>query len=200
MVLMSAALTVARRDWELIKDNPMRHVRKPSKPPPRDRLPTKEEIERLEISAGLDLSIATARAFHAFKFAMETGMRAGEIVGLEWSRMNLTKRVVGLPITKNGTSRQVPLSSRGVELLERLPKQEPVFGLTSAQLDALWRKVRDRAAVENLTFHDSRHAAITMLAKKLDDLDLARMVGHRDIRQLQTYYNATAAEIALRLD
>ena len=38
-----------------------------------------------------------------------------------------------------------------------------------------------------------------ILAQRLDVLDLARMVGHRDLRQLQTYYNATAEEIAERL-
>lgn len=50
-----------------------------------------------------------------------------------------------------------------------------------------------------LTFHDTRHEAITRLAKKLHVLDLARMVGHSDIRQLHTYYNETAADIAARI-
>jgi integrase len=50
-----------------------------------------------------------------------------------------------------------------------------------------------------LTFHDTRHEAITRLAAKLNVLDLARMVGHRDIKQLQVYYNAPAEEIAMRL-
>jgi hypothetical protein len=30
-------------------------------------------------------------------------------------------------------------------------------------------------------------------------LDLARMVGHRDLKMLQAYYNASAEEIAARL-
>lgn len=75
-----------------------------------------------------------------------------------------------------------------------------VFDLQSRQLDALFRKLRDRAKVSGLTFHDSRHEAITRLAKKLDVLALARMVGHADLRQLQTYYNETAEELATRLD
>jgi integrase len=56
-----------------------------------------------------------------------------------------------------------------------------------------------RSLVEGLTFHDFRHEAITRLARKLDVLDLARMVGHRDLRQLAIYYNATAEEMAGRL-
>jgi len=75
-----------------------------------------------------------------------------------------------------------------------------LFGLTSVSLDALFRKGRDRAQIEGLTFHDTRHAAITRLAKKLNVLDLARMVGHRDLRMLQIYYNESADDMALKLD
>ena len=73
------------------------------------------------------------------------------------------------------------------------------FDITTSSLDAMFRVARRRADVEGLTFHDTRHEAITRLAGKLNVLELARMVGHRDIKQLQTYYNASAAEIANRL-
>lgn len=198
--LMSAVLNVARKEWGLIADNPLSGIRKPSKPPGRERLPTDDEIERLRISAGDNLAMVTARAFHAFLFALETAMRAGEIAGLVWDRVDLKKRVAHLEHTKNGRPRDVPLSLEAIRLLEALPKAEPVFGLDSRQLDALWRKLRDRAGVEGLTFHDSRHAAITRLSRKLDVLALARMVGHSDLKQLQTYYNESAEDLAKRLD
>jgi integrase len=41
--------------------------------------------------------------------------------------------------------------------------------------------------IDDLTFHDTRHEAISRLAKKLQVLGLARMVGHRDLRMLQIY-------------
>ncbi len=199
MQLFSTVLNTARLEWGLISSNPLSDVRRPSPPPPRDRLPTEDEIERMRHVAGEDLRHATARAFHAFLFALETAMRAGEIVGLTWDRIDLEKRVAHLARTKNGRPRDVPLSSEAVRLLEALPRMEPVFGLSSQQLDVLFRKVRDRAGVTDLTFHDSRHAAITRLAKKLDVLALARMVGHRDLRMLQVYHNESAEEIAKRL-
>jgi integrase len=64
----------------------------------------------------------------------------------------------------------------------------------------MFRKAKARAMIADATFHDTRHLAITRLAKKLDVLDLARMVGHRDLRQLQIYYNETAEVMAVRLD
>ena len=200
MILMSSVLTVARREWGLLSANPMKDVRKPASPPPRDRLPASDEIERMKHVAGDDLSTVIARALHAFLFACETGMRAGEIVGLTWDRVDLQRRVVRLTETKNGTARDVPLSGEAVRLLHTLPDMDPVFGLTSRQLDVQWRRVRDKAGIEGLAFHDSRHAAITKLSQKLDVLALARAVGHRDIRMLQAYYNETAEDIAKRLD
>lgn len=67
-------------------------------------------------------------------------------------------------------------------------------------LDVLFRRLRDQAGIVGLTFHDSRHEAITRLAGKLEVLELARMVGHKNLNQLLTYYNKTAAELAQKLD
>lgn len=200
MQLMNSALIIAIKEWGLLSDNPMSGVGRPSKPPARDRRPSSDELEKLQHAAGVDLTKATARAFHAFKFAIETAMRAGEIVGLTWDRVDLDRRVARLTHTKNGRPRDVPLSSEAIRLLEALPEADPVFALKSSQLDALWRKTKERAMVEGLTFHDSRHEAITRLSRKLDVLALARMVGHSDLRQLQTYYNETAEDLAKRLD
>jgi len=197
MVLMSAVLTHARKEWGLIPVNPLSDVDKPSKPPPRDRRVSNEEIEKLEKCGGTDLTKFRARAVHAFKFAIETAMRAGEIISLTDETVDRKKRVATLPKTKNGTLRKVPLSSRAIELLDELPEFEGgLFGLTSRQLDANFRAARGRAEIEDLTFHDSRHEAITRLAKKVDILPLARIVGHKDIKMLQVYYNETAEELA----
>jgi integrase len=200
MTLLSGILSVARREWRLIEGNPLSDVRRPREPPHRDRRVSEKELMALKISAGHDLTNATARAYHAFLFAIETAMRAGEIIGLRSEDISFEKRFARLPMTKNGTSRDVPLSSEAMRLIKELPKSDPVFNLSSHLLDALWRKLRDRAAVTDLRFHDSRHEAITRLARKLDVLDLARMVGHRDLKMLMIYYNATAEELAKRLD
>lgn len=75
-----------------------------------------------------------------------------------------------------------------------------VFGLNESQVDALFRKAKGLAGITDLHFHDTRHTAITRLAKKVPVLDLARMVGHRDIKMLMVYYNESAEDIARRLD
>lgn len=204
--LVSNVFTIARREWKWIAESPTKDVRRPKDPPPRDRRPTPDEIERLCLALGFDegpVTSASGRVAVAWLFAIETAMRAGEICGLmpEW----VNGRVVHLPagLTKSGVKRNVALSKRALELLSFLPEPEEggtVFGVSAGSLDALFRKAKDKCLIVDLTFHDSRHEAITRLAKKLDVLALARTVGHRDLRMLQVYYNETAAEIAERLD
>lgn len=199
MNFLSAVMSCARRDWGLIGSNPLSDVRRPKPPPPRDRLPTPDEFERLAIAAGDDLTQTRARAYHAFLFACETAMRAGEICGLTWDRLDLERRVARLDRTKNGTSRDVPLSSAAVDLIRALPHADPVFGLTSKTLDASFRKVREMAGVEGLHFHDSRAEALTRLSRIVDVLTLARIAGHKDIKMLMVYYRESPEDIAKRL-
>jgi len=199
MNFLSAVMSCARRDWGLIGANPLSDVRRPKAPPPRDRLPTADEFERLAIAAGDDLTQTRARAYHAFLFACETAMRAGEICGLTWDRLDLERRVARLDRTKNGAARDVPLSTAAVDLIRALPHADPVFGLTAKTLDASFRKVRELAGVEGLHFHDSRAEALTRLSRIVDVLTLARIAGHKDIKQLMTYYRESPEDIAKRL-
>nr|WP_307742538.1 tyrosine-type recombinase/integrase [Massilia varians] len=207
--LLSNVFTVAAREWKWISASPTTDVRRPKESEARDRLYTEDEIERICLALGFDLddeqpiTTVSQRVAVAFLFAIETAMRAGEICALV--PRFVAGRVVTLPeeITKNGTKRKVPLSKRAVELLELLPapaEGATIFGITTKSLDTLFRKAKTRAGIEGATFHDSRHLAITRLAKKLHVLDLARMVGHRDLKQLQVYYNETAEEMAKLLD
>ena len=78
-------------------------------------------------------------------------------------------------------------------------KHEPIFNLDSGTASRMFAVAIKNTGLKDLHFHDTRHEAITRLARKVDVLDLARMVGHRDINSLRVYYNATASEIASRL-
>lgn len=205
--LLSNVFTVAAKEWKWISASPTTDVRRPKDSEARDRLYTEDEIERICLALGFDLdneqqaATVSQRVAIAFLFAIETAMRAGEICGL--LPRDIVGRVATLTETKNGTKRKVPLSKRAVELLELLPtpaEGATIFGITTKSLDTLFRKAKTRAGIEDATFHDSRHLAITRLAKKLHVLDLARMVGHRDLKQLQVYYNETAEEMAKLLD
>lgn len=205
MNLWGALFGIAVREWKWLHDNPCRGVRRPSEPVARRRGIAPEEADAIVVwlsgPAGLQ-----ARA--AFLLSLETAMRAGEILGLTWAHVDLANRFVTLPKTKNGDSRQVPLSTAAVAILEQCRAHggtKGPFAISSATLDALFRRARDRAALDlpsckTVRFHDARSEAITRLSRKLDVLELARVVGHRDPRSLMFYYSKSAAEIAKKLD
>lgn len=201
--LLSHVFTTARREWKWIVTNPLSDVRRPPSAQPRDRLISDEDIAKICQSLGFtgEVRSKSDRVAVAFLFAIETAMRAGEICALRRSWLHGSVARLPAIANKNGIKRDVALSSRALELLKLLPEDgDEVFGMTSAQLDALFRKGRNKALVGDLTFHDTRHLAITRLARKLSILELARMVGHRDLAMLQIYYNETAEEIAKKLD
>lgn len=204
MNLMRSVLESARRDWHWIKINPMTDVRWPTTPKGRARRITPDEVKAVEAAFGVGKKLpsetATQRIGLAFLFALETAMRSGEIVALRWPDVHLAERYVVLPETKNGDRREVPLSKRAVQILEALPHGDgPVFALDGATRDVMWRKLRPKE-VADLHFHDTRGEAIWRLSKKLDVLQLARVIGHRDPRSLMIYYRESAADMAKQLD
>jgi integrase len=202
--LLSHACTVAVRDWQWLQANPCKVARRPPPPPNRERTMTPDEVERICFALGYDggtPQTISQRVAVALLLALETALRASELTGLTWDRVDLDRRVARLSAaTKSGVGRDVPLSTEAVRLLELLPRDSAtVLALQPRQVDALFRKARDRAGIADLHWHDSRHTAITRLAQRLHVLDLARMVGHRDLKQLQTYYNPAAEDLAAKL-
>lgn len=203
--LLSHVLRTAAREWKWIPESPTKDVRRPKNSLPRDRLISSDEIERLCTNLNFNFQPISSKkqaVGAAFLFAIETAMRESEICGL--TKLDIDGPVAHLRMTKNGTARDVPLSKKAREILSCLPEPEnddsPLFMLTASSLSTLFRVARDQCMIDGLTFHDTRHEAITRLAKKLSVLDLARMVGHKDLRMLQIYYNETAASMAARLD
>ena len=203
MNLLRSVLETARKEWRWLRTNPMDDVSWPKSPKGRARRITPEEEADLTAALGvatLRADTATQRVGLAFLLALETAMRSGEILALTWPNVHLADQYVHLPRTKNGDARDVPLSKRAVEILRTLPLGfGPVFQLDAAARDALWRKARAKTPHRDVHFHDSRAEAIWRLSKKLDVLELARVIGHRDINSLLIYYRASASAMAQKL-
>jgi len=203
MTILRSVFESARRDWSMIATNPIADVKRPPAPPNRKRLMSDSERDRLLLALGFDgtVSMVQHQVAVAMLLGLETAMRAGEMLGLTWARVNLKAQYVSLEKTKNGDYRDVPLSTRAVELLALMHgvDKSTVFTVTLASLDALFRKARDRCEIDNLHFHDTRATALTNLSSKLDVMELARMVGHRDLKSLLVYYRKSATDLAKKL-
>lgn len=202
MNLLRSLFEIARKEWGWIEINPIKDVTPPKQPRHRYRRITDHEIDvildQLGYVEGQPPSTKKQVAAYAWLIAIETAMRAGELLSLDSSTVFPEKRFVSLIDTKNGDRRDVPLTTRAVELFDYLPDNK--LNISRDVLSTTFRKARIAAGIEDMTFHDSRHEALTRLAQKLHVLDLARMVGHRDPKSLMIYYNPSAEEIAAKLD
>jgi integrase len=148
-------LNVAHQDWRWLRAVPK--VRMLKEPRRRVRFLRREEADRL-IAALPDHMKPIVR------FALATGCRAGEIMGLEWTRVDLERQVAWLDhgTTKNGDGRGIPLNADAVAALESTRGQHPRWCFTYAgrrirQSSSAWDTAKRRAGIEAFRFHDLRH-------------------------------------------
>lgn len=183
--------------------------------------------EESRILATLESDLATAqdpqaRAHYeglqlAFTLALETAMRMREIYTLTLDQIDLTQRTIFLTKTKNGDSREVPLSSVACEQLTRewpalvscrsegrlLPfwngDLDPKnLKNTSANLSRDYAKVFAAARCDDLHFHDLRHEATCrlVLRTRLSETAISRITGHKSPRMLRRYMSLRGSELA----
>lgn len=196
--LLHNIFKMARDEWDWMESDPFTGVKMPKHDPPRHQRWRWQEIKQvlryLGYVTGKDPQTKQQEVALAFLIALRTAMRAGEI--LKVGPKTLSGKVVTLEKTKTEPRAQVPLTRQGT----RLCRSVKGWTISSASLDALFRKARDNTMVGNLRFHDARATALTLLARKVDVLVLSRISRHKNLKMLsEVYYRDTAAEIADRL-
>jgi len=195
--LLKHLFHTARDEWRWLDHDPFRGVKLPKEAEPRHQRWRWRQIKRVLRylgHTGKKPETKSQEVALAFLIALHTAMRAGEI--LQVGPKTLSGRVVTLTNTKTEKRAQVPLTRRGAALCALVDK----WTIDGVMLDALFRKARDACMVKDLRFHDARATALTLLAKRVDVLTLSRVSRHKDLRILSnTYYRATAEEIAQRL-
>lgn len=206
MCLYSSVFNFACHELFILEENPFTGITKPKKPKPRHQRINQEQIDK--ILTGLDyteLKTPTEPRHYvawSFLFALETALRKGEI--LQLTSEHLHDDYLHLPITKNGTSRDVPLTIQAKQLLSILPKSNSptsyIIPHTSNSFRLIWQRNLHRVGLNGIIkFHDTRHESITRFVHqyKLPVEILAKITGHKDIKTLiNTYYNPTGKELA----
>jgi integrase len=134
-------------------------------------------------------------------FALETAMRLSEMLQIRWEHIAFDQRLVELPMTKNGKPRHVPLSGPAIAILKkRRAENLGPFRSTPSAIKQAWRRSIQRAALEDLHFHDLRHEAVSRLFERgLSLPEVALISGHSDPRMLMRYTHIQAAQISRKL-
>ena len=189
--------------WSLVPRNVCDAVVPPRVP--------KSEIKPLDARQAkklLDTARDTQPSLYAlYVLAVATGMRSGEILGLQWRDVDLEARTlqvrrtvfngaVGTPKTAR-SNRGIRLPEIAVEALRGHPRSsEWVFSSkkgTSLSVHNLhnrsWRPLLREAGLPHIRFHDLRHTCATLLLSKgVHPKVVQELLGHSSIEiTLDTY-------------
>lgn len=190
--LVRHAFNVAMREWEWCRENPMHRVSMEPVHNEVDRWLTPKEEEGL-------MAASSPWLREIMTFALNTGMRQGEILNLQWQDVDFTRGTLMVMKSKNGTRRTIPLNSTVYELLAAKQAATgascgPVFKTplgNALQVRFLVREfceARDRAGIPDFRFHDMRHTFATRLVQRGIDLyKVQRLLGHKTGTMTQRY-------------
>jgi integrase len=191
--VLSKILSLAL-DANLIDTNPCFRVRK-FKPNNR-RLRVLSDEEETELLAQLEGNQLT----HSIViFALNTGLRRGEIFNLKWPDVDFQRRRLTVRKTKANKERFVPINVTVKNLLQSLPRflSDYVFPSpqTTGRLTDIKKSFRGAvvtAKIENLRFHDLRHTFATRLADAgTDAFTLMEILGHSNLATTMIYVHAS---------
>lgn len=205
--MASAAINWARRrhDWNV--PNPFEGWRL-AEPPGRDRWLTPEEAAAL-----LRAAEALPRARHLAEFiklGLYVGMRPGEILGLEWRRVDLSRNVIefGADNQKSGKTGSVPINERARAAIlararfraSRCPGSPWVFSDGQGErIQSVKKSFQSAVAAAGLTDvhpHDLRRTCGAWMALAgIPIKTIAAILRHSDIRVTDRVYTPLAPDL-----
>jgi len=186
---------------DLISRNVASLVAAPKPKNARNRVLEPEEWDRLYNAAPEWFQPVLLTGYH-------TGMRLEEILGLTWDRVDLEKGRIFLPgtLTKNGQSREVPLTPLLKRTLQQLREQDGVTRITGLVFQKQGRKLThtyrivaslcEEQNIPSFVFHDLRHCAVTNLADAgVDTETIMKIVGHSSVEMFLRYRTIKAEKL-----
>lgn len=201
LALLSHMYTIAIKEWGLgLIANPVLSIRKPSPGQGRNRRLNNDEEQRL-----LDACDAHSNPYLGWivRLALYTAMRKSEITSLTRNQINLNKKTILLPDTKNNSVRTVPLTNKAYQSIKEalshpirpidtnliFPGEPGKDGKRNPYvINRVWAQALKRAEISNLRFHDLRHEATSRLVEfGLSDQEVASITGHKSMQMLRKY-------------
>jgi integrase len=195
LMLLSAALSHAAFKLEKPLPNPVRGRLLPE-PPGRVRWISREESERL-------IQCADSPALADFiRLALHTGCRSGELMALEWARVDFQQNLLRLypQHTKTARRRSVPLNAQALAALQsrlswrnqHCPGHAHVFLNARCGCRQTFNKAFhaacNQAGIEDFRIHDLRHTCAAWLVNAGVPLITVRdLLGHSSIQTTEIY-------------
>lgn len=182
-------------EWEVIDSHDLQKVKAQAVDNAKVRYLSKDEESRLRESlAKFDIKHLTTIVI----LAINTGMRKGEILSLNWNDINLENKVLTVDFqnAKSGNTRHIPLNTQAFNALSDWQKLSGNIGYVfkdSNQQRILdfrydWADLLEDASITDFRFHDLRHHFASKLVMASVDLNTVReLLGHSDLKMTLRY-------------
>lgn len=181
-------------DWNYLNENPLTKIKLfTEKDNVRGKVLSEEEEARL-------LSACPPHLKSILIFALNTGMRLGEILNLQWNRIDFEARRIRIEKTKSGKTRFVPINDVLFDELNRLAKENgqspfvftnPKTGMPPTTIKTALRAACRRSGLERIWCRDMRRTFATRILQKGADIETVRsLLGHYSISVTQRYVHS----------
>lgn len=144
-----------------------------------------------------NLDAATPKYFKpVITTALNSGLRRDNIRNLKWEDLNFEFRTIEITKNKGKKHIKLPMNKTLFELFSSMERTcEYVFvnprtgtGWSNTKFGEQWRKIREKAGLPNLKFHDLRHTVATRLLKENIPVPVVRdLLAHSDIKTTMIY-------------
>jgi integrase len=183
LALLRHLLRLAHEEWEALEAVP--RIRLEEEPQGRIRwLEPDEETRLLEACR----KSKTKHLANVVKVAHETGLRRGELLGLTWDRIDMSRGVIRLEMTKSGRRREVPMRQVVYDILAALPGAREGRVWSAGDIRTSFENAVLEAKLDDFHFHDLRHSfASWFMMRGGDLLALQKILGHADIKMTLRY-------------
>ncbi len=200
--LIRAILNKAKKEWEWLTKVP--YIKLLPEPQGRIRWLTKPEANRL-------LAELPEHTALIARFSLATGLRKANVLGLQWSQIDLTRQVAWIHPDQAKTRRAIPVPlNREALIILHLQQgkhkthvftyqNQPVQEVTTAA----WYKALKRAGIKDFKWHDLRHTWASWhvqagtplhILQELggwESVEMVRRYAHLDATHLLQYANAS---------
>ena len=196
----AARIAVDEWDWD-IPNNIFQRIKIKKNPPnPITRL--NDEVVSSLLIAAEECRQGEMRSL--IILGVETCMRRGEMLSLQWSQVDLKKGLVRLCQTKNGHFRDIPLTPLAALVFEGLRRssdgRETVFSLTPNAVRLSFQRIRRKAKADGVCFHHLRHEGVSRLFEAgFSPPEVASISGHKSMSQLMRYSHARLDKVCAKM-
>ena len=183
LALLRHLLRLAHEEWEVLPAVP--RIRFEKEPQGRIRWLELEEERRLLAACKAS---ANPWLYPLVVCALESGLRRGELLGLTWDRVDLSRGILRLELTKSGKRREVPMRQAVYDILAGLPgtREGRVWPVRSIRT-AFERAVAE-AQLDGFVFHDCRHHFASWFVMRGGALAaLQQLLGHKTLAMTMRY-------------